>query len=209
MADAARKPVIGIVGGVGSGKSFVARLLASLGCAVIDADELVRQAYREPQVIDAIRRWWGDDVVRADGEVDRKRIASIVFDNPAELAKLEGLLHPRVNAERARLREQYQADPDVVAIVEDTPLLLEKGLDKDCDVLVFIESSLADRQRRVAAHRGWSAEQLAGREKKQTPLDIKAQRADYVVQNHGDEATCLAHVRRVLSRILHEFTPAT
>ena len=91
-----------------------------------------------------------------------------------------------------------------MAIVEDAPLLMEKLLDAQCDVIVFVSASPETRLRRVAAGRGWSAEELAKREKRQLPLDIKAKRADHVVDNNAGEAECFEHVRRVLSQILDQ-----
>lgn len=201
---AGHKPVIGLLGAPGAGKSLVAGQLAALGCAVVDADALAREALGEPAVKEQLARWWGPDVLDERGEVDRSALARIVFADRAALEQLESLTHPRVRQKRAFLHEQYQARPAVKAIVEDTPLLIESGLDADCDAVIFVEASLPTRVARVA-RRGWSAEELDRREKNQTPLDIKRKRADYVVNNDADEASTQDQVRRVLSRIItHE-----
>src|SRR4051794_19765140 len=94
------KPIIGLVGGIGSGKSFIARCFAEAGCHVIDSDAQVRQAYRDPAIVDALRKWWGPEVILPTGQVDRAFIAKAVFTNPAERVLLEQLLHPWVNAAR-------------------------------------------------------------------------------------------------------------
>src|SRR6266478_6420926 len=96
----AGKPIIGIAGGIGSGKSFVAGLLGELGCEVIDSDAQVRAAYGEPEVRQTLREWWGESVIGADGSPDRAGIARRVFGDPLERKRLEGLLHPRVAALR-------------------------------------------------------------------------------------------------------------
>src|SRR5215213_5620798 len=96
----AGKPIIGPVGDNGSGKSFVARIFAELGCLVVDSDAQVSQAYRDPGVIEAIRGWWGDQVLHPDGSVNRSAIAARVFADPAEKKRLENLLHPIVHAAR-------------------------------------------------------------------------------------------------------------
>ncbi|MCC7204502.1 MAG: dephospho-CoA kinase [Phycisphaeraceae bacterium] len=197
------KPILGLIGGVGSGKSLVARQFASLGCAVIDADQLARQALDRPAIREQLRQWWGPDVLDEAGRVDRRAMAQRVFSNPQELARLEGLIHPEVHAGRERLRGQYLADPDVVAIVEDCPLLLEKGIDAGCDVVVFIDAPRDVRLARVAASRGWAEAELDRREKNQWPLDKKVQRADYVIKNDAGVQECLTQTRRVLSQILH------
>jgi dephospho-CoA kinase len=197
-----RKPVIGLLGGIGSGKSSVARHFAKLGAAVISADDLSHRAINKPEVQHQLRAWWGDSVIAPDGTTDRRAVGKIVFADPVQLARLEGLLHPIIADERRRLREQYQSDPSVTAIVEDTPLLLEKNLEGDCDVLVYVDASLETRARRVRESRGWSEEELTRRQKSQTPLDIKRARADYVIDNNAGEAETFSHVRRVLSQIL-------
>jgi dephospho-CoA kinase len=196
------KLVIGLVGGIGSGKSLVARQLAALGCGVIDSDQLARQALEQPMVRDQLVGWWGPKVLGPDGRVDRRAVGDIVFKQPAERQRLEALVHPQVHQARAALRHQFELDPRIRALVEDMPLLMEKGFDRSCDVVVFISASREVRLRRVQASRGWGSAELDRREKAQMPLDSKAARADYIVENNGDEVQCHAAVNRVLSRIL-------
>jgi len=196
------KPVIGLAGGIGSGKSLVATQLASLGCAVIDADQLAKQALGQPQVREQLVDWWGPQILNEQGEIDRHAVGQIVFDDPGQLHRLEQLIHPLVDQARGRLRQRYQEDADAVAIIEDCPLLFETGLDKRCDKIIFVKTSRENRMRRLAASRGWSDQELARREKNQTGLDTKAQKADYIVVNDAGEDECLSQVRRVLSQIL-------
>ncbi|MFP4144949.1 MAG: dephospho-CoA kinase [Phycisphaeraceae bacterium] len=198
-----RKPVIGLLGGPGSGKSFVAGLFTELGCAVIDADAIARDALTRPDVIDTLVSWWGEGIRDPEGGIDRSQVGQIVFEDPAELRRLEGLVHPIVGDRRAELRRRYQADPEVRAIVEDVPLLLEKGLEGVCDVLVFVEASRETRLERVRAHRGWDDAELARRESRQMPLDTKRNRANYVLNNDGDPARTASEARRILSLIFH------
>ncbi len=202
MSSTKTKPVLGLLGAPGSGKSFVAKQFARLGCAVIDADVIAKAQLDDPAVRDQLVQWWGKSVLDASGRISRPAVAKIVFSDPQELTKLENVIHPRVAEERARLREIHQADPRVVAIVEDVPLLLEKHLEGVCDRLVFVDAPLEVRQRRVMQNRGWSAEKLAQVEKYQTPLDIKRQRADDVIDNGGGEVQLLEQVRRLLSRLI-------
>lgn len=198
------KPVIGLSGGIGSGKSLVAKQLASLGSAVIDADVLAKQALDEPQVRQQLTQWWGQQILNKEGQVDRQAVGRIVFDDADQLRRLEQLVHPLVHQARHQLRQRYQQDADTVAIVEDCPLLFETGLDKQCDKVIFVKSSRENRLRRLVANRGWSDQELARREKNQIKLDIKAQQADYIVVNDAGEDECLSQVRRVLSQILQD-----
>ena len=203
-----RKPVIGLLGGIGSGKSLVAQQMAKLGCGVIDSDQLAREALDEPAVRDELVRWWGGRIIGDGGRVDRQAVAQIVFAQPGERERLEGLVHPRVHAARDVLRQKYAKDPTVRAVVEDMPLLLEKGFDRSCDVLVFVAASQATRLKRVRAGRGWDEAELARREKAQIALDIKAARADHVIENDAGADVCYAGVRRVLNQIFQSTADA-
>ena len=199
--DQPKVPRIGLLGAPGSGKSLVARQLASLGCVVIDSDALAKKALGDPAVARTLVGWWGDRVLGPDGAIDRGAVARIVFNNPEQLHRLEGLVHPIVHEKRAELRRSALTEPGTIAIVEDSPLLIESGIDRDCDVLIYVEAPLSVRQERVSRTRGWGPDELARREKQQLPLDIKRERADYVISNDAGEAHCLEQTRRVLSRM--------
>jgi len=199
------KPVIGLLGAPGSGKSTVARALAAEGCAVIDADRLSHEVLEEPDVVEQLRQWWGEAVIGPDGLPDRGAIGRIVFHDTGQRRRLEGLVHPRVHARRRRLRSAYGRDPAVRAVVEDMPLLLEKGLDGQVDALVFVEAPRDQRLRRLADSRGWDAAELDRREKSQVPLDTKRARADYVIDNR-DGADLKSAARRLLDDFLHGTT---
>ena len=207
----AGKPIIGLVGGIGSGKSFVAKLFAEAGCLVVDSDAQVRDAYRDPKVVETIWGWWGDEVLHKDGSVNRSAIAAKVFADPEQKRRLEGLIHPIVHAARERQMRAAADDLQVVAYAWDTPLLVEAGLSEQCDAIVFIDTPLEQRVARVRARSGWDRAELARREKSQTPLDTKRALANYVVSNTADAASdpsALAGLReqvlRVLSQILAE-----
>lgn len=198
----AGKPVIGIAGGIGSGKSFVASLFGELGCAVIDSDAQVRAAYRDPQIQKTLRSWWGDEVVPANGSINRSAIARRVFADESERQRLEGLIHPWVSDARGRERAAAAADANVAAYVWDTPLLFEVGLNAECDAVVFVDAPFEQRLARVQATRGWNEAELGRREKSQWPLDRKKRISDYVLTNTADADEARGQVRQVLSRIL-------
>lgn len=198
----AGKPIIGIAGGIGSGKSFVARLFGELGCEVIDADAQVRQAYADPQVLQTLRSWWGEAIVGSDGTPDRATIARRVFGNPQERLRLEALLHPRVGTLRDQRMAEVSSRPEVLAFVWDTPLLFEAGLNGRCDAVVFVETPLEMRLERVSRTRGWDRAELARRENLQWPLDRKREISDHVIQNTADAGDARRQVREVFSRIL-------
>lgn len=196
------KPVIGLTGGIGSGKSFVASQLVQLGCGVVDADAISREAMSNQAILEQVRQQWGDGVFDTLGNLDRKALAAYVFSDENQRKALEGIIHPYVGKQREVMRQRLMADESVVAIVEDCPLLFEAGLDAQVDVTIFVAAEEAIRRKRVEASRGWSAQELARREKNQLKLDIKAHCADYVVNNNGGEKDCFDQSRLVLSRIL-------
>jgi len=196
------RPTIGLMGAPGSGKSLVANQLASMGCAVIDADALARQVLEEADIKSKIAAWWGPGVLTPSGKVDRAELARIVFADPAQLKRLEALVHPRVHRLREALKRRALAREDTQAVVEDCPLLLETGIDKQCDALIFVEAAFQTRLGRVSRTRGWGVRELTRRDKSQMPLDIKRRRADYVISNDAEEAHCLEQTRRVLSQII-------
>lgn len=176
----AGKPIIGIVGGIGSGKSFVARALASLGCLVIDSDALAREAHEDPAVVGAILRIVGDGVV-VNGRLDRRALARIVFADDGMRRQVEQVIHPWIEQRRRRRMEAAADDPTSRAFVWDSPLLIEAGLDQQCDHIVFVDTPRDIRLARVQATRGWSDRDLSNREARQLPLAAKRARADAVV----------------------------
>lgn len=198
----ANKPIIGLAGGIGAGKSFVAAIFAESGCLVLDADEAVWQAYREKPILDQIHAWWGEQAFEADGQINRRWISARVFADPSERQRLETLLHPRVQAMRSEKMSQFANDISVLAFVWDVPLLFETGLDRQCDFIVFVDSPYEMRQARVSANRGWLEADLIRRENLQMPLDKKRQISDYAIVNAADAAETRRQVRDVLSQIL-------
>lgn len=192
--------VIGLAGGIGSGKSAVARVLAGMNYLVIDSDADAKAVLDRPEVLGQLAQWWGRAVVTADGRADRKAIADIVFAKPEERARLESLVHPLVKAGREALVAQASAQgrPGVVL---DAPLLFEAGTDASCDFVLFVEAPTEARAKRVAATRGWDAGELARREKSQIPLEEKRRRSDTIVVNDGPPEALEAKVREALARL--------
>jgi dephospho-CoA kinase len=196
------KPIIGIVGGIGSGKSWVAKIFGELGCLVIDSDQLVRLAYGDPAIRAVLRKWWGDEVFNTDLSVNRSSIAAKIFDNPVQRELLEQLLHPWVDNERKKLMQKAVDDAQVLAFIWDTPLLVENGLDKQCDVVVFVDAPAAVQLERVQRSRGWDQAELERREKSQLPLDKKREISDYVVVNTAEADRLRGQIREIVSQIL-------
>ena len=194
--------VFGLTGGIASGKSYVAQLLAELGASVFDADAHAHEALEQPDVLAQLTDRWGDGVTDERGGPDRKAIAKKVFgDGPeaaTELDFLEGVIHPIV---RERLREDLSTAraAGVVAAVLDVPLLLEAGWDKECAAVLFVDTPDPTRKLR-AAERGWTPDEFASREKSQMPIEEKRRRADASVP--GDDPN---QARKAVQRIWREW----
>jgi dephospho-CoA kinase len=197
----AGKPIIGIVGGIGSGKTFVADLFGEIGCLVIHSDKLAKQAYDDAEIARTLTDWWGDRILAPGGQIDRKAVADLVFNDAKNRARLENLLFPYIASQRQRIMEEAAGNAQVLAFVWDAPLLLEAGLKGACDALIYVEAPLEVRQARAAASRGWDKGELERREKLQWPLDKKRQISEYVIDNTAEADYACSQVKDVLSRI--------
>ncbi len=196
------KPVIGLTGSIGAGKTEVARMLAELGCFVVYSDDLAREALRDPRIKDQILDEWGTAVVdHTSGEIDRSTLAKIIFGNPAQRRTLESITHPWIESRRRKLFASAPAETR--AFVIDAPLLIEAGVDEQCDAVIFVDADRAIRLARLAGSRGWDEPELARRESSQLPLDQKRKRADDVIINNGDLASLRDQVQNVFRRILN------
>lgn len=194
------KPVIGILGAIGSGKSTVARAFEACGCVVIDADALAQGVLDEPDVIAAVRQVFGE-VLDVSGRVNRVSLAERAFDSPERIAALNALIHPRVLRTFREQIDRAKADPAVPAIVLDMPLLLEVGWEKNCDVLVFVDCAWKKRLKRTLKKGKLDEKQLKKREKFQISLDKKKKIAHYVLNNNSDESDSAEQVAQLFSSI--------
>lgn len=201
-----RMPVIGLAGGIGSGKSTVAGVLERLGCVVSDSDAAARALLDDPTVRGLIVSRWGDEILMPEGGVDRRAVARVVFSDSGERTWLESVVHPRLGIQRQEARRRAQ-DAGAAGFVIDAPLLFEAGIDVECDAVIFVDCPREERLARVRAGRGWDEAELDRREKAQLPLDEKRRRSDYLVRNADDPAALEAEVREAFRRIRHETPP--
>lgn len=184
--------VVGLLGGVASGKSLVARQLCELGAGALDGDAAGHEVLRWSEVEQLARARWGDEIFGADGHIRRPALAAIVFAPTAEgrreLEYLEQITHPKIATLLRRDIERLAAKGYSVAVL-DAPVMLKAGWDRFCDRIVFIDAPEEVRRRR-AEERGWSQEDFMAREAAQEPLQKKRDRADAVIDNSGTpEAT--------------------
>jgi len=187
-----RIPVIGIIGGIGSGKSSVARWVADhANVKRIDADELGHDALKSEGVKVALRTRFGDTIFDDAGEVRRSALARLVFGETASIRRartqLEEVLHPAIEQRVIDAIAQAERDQQE-AVLLDAAVLLEAGWRKRCDAVVFVDAPLEVRQRRVAARNGWTAEELQRREQSQLGLDDKKQQSNVIISNAADDS---------------------
>jgi dephospho-CoA kinase len=187
-------PVVGLIGGIGGGKSQVAAMLKKRGAVVIDADAVGHELLRDPLVLSAIVERFGPGVLAAAGDatelspaINRKALGEIVFADPGARRDLEAILHPRMRDQFHAIiaRELGAKEGQGRLVVLDAAILLEAGWDDLCDLIVFVDAERDERLRRVREERGWSREVFEAREHAQWPIELKRRRADLLINNNS------------------------
>jgi dephospho-CoA kinase len=190
--------LVGLTGGIGSGKSEVSRLLAARGAVIVDADLLAREVVSPgtpglQQVVDE----FGSGVIAADGSLDRDRVAAVVFADADARRRLNEIVHPLVGARTLELVAAAGAADSHAVVVNDVPLLVEAGLTDRYDAVVVVASQPETQLGRLVAQRGMSEADASARIAAQAPLAEKLAAADYVIWNDGDLAELAARVETV------------
>jgi dephospho-CoA kinase len=189
---------VGLTGGFASGKTFVGRALAALGCHLIQADEL-GHAVLEPgaEAYEAAVREFGPGILRADGTIDRRTLASEVFGKPERLAVLNAIVHPAVfRREDQLIREARERDPTGIAVVE-AAILIETGSYRKFDRLIVVISSEELQVERAMTRGGLTRDEVLARIARQMPAPAKLKFADYVIDTSGSEDDTLRQTREV------------
>ena len=177
---------VALTGNIASGKSIVAEFFRHWGATVIDADELVRELQaRDSPLLARIVDRFGPGVLRADGELDRPALRSLVFSDPAALADLNALVHPEVERRRAGLVEEARQRGDAI-VVSDIPLLFEVGRPEAFDAVVLVHAPEALRLDRLVRFRGLDRRTAEGMIAAQAPAGPKRPRSRFVIDNDGD-----------------------
>jgi len=199
-----RKPIIGIAGGIGSGKSTVAAEFAELGCAVIDADKIAHELLDEPDVYGQIVGAFGRQILNRENKIDSSKLAEVVFSGPDNVSRLNSIIHPPVLVRIERLIRQLNRRDAVKAIVLDIPLLFEAGWEKRCDRLIFIDCNEALRAERVKKMGLFDENQLKSRENFQISLDKKAERCDNTIDNNSGFEALATQVTGIFTNIVND-----
>jgi dephospho-CoA kinase len=193
--------VVGLTGGVATGKSTVAGLFHRCGAIVIDADQLARQVVEpgKPAWRD-IARTFGKSVLRSDGFIDRPALGAIVFQSPRKLRRLEQIVHPRVARLQARLTRTISERQPNAVIIYEVPLLFEAGVDKRVDEIIVVTADRRTQMERLAQRTGLPRAEILRRIKSQMPLARKRRMAGIVL----DGTMPLSKLKRMVARLYRQ-----
>lgn len=200
-----RKPkIIGITGGISSGKSTVARMFASFGAEYIDADEMCHRLLQTKGIKNKIIERFGQEVQDAYGKIDRSRLAEIVFQDKASLDDLCSILHPVVIEQTHAKIAEIEKLGRRKAVVVDAALLEESELSLICDFVIFVNTGKDRRLNRCKIGRDWNEEELEKREKFQMSLEDKKKKADYIIDNNFTEDKTYRQVKEFWEYYIEE-----
>lgn len=193
--------LIGLTGGIGSGKSTVAQLLLRHGWVLVDADHIARDIVEPGQpALTELADAFGEDILQADGSLDRGLLASRAFASREKTDLLNSITHPRIQEEtQARFDSARRAGADFV--VYDMPLLVDKGLHKDMDATIVVDVDVEERVRRLVEYRGLDEEDARRRIAAQIPDDVRRAAADFIIDNNGARDELDAQVDGVVDKL--------
>jgi len=191
--------IIGLTGGIASGKSTASAYIEDRGYPVLDADKFSRKATAKggPSYRGIIEAF-GEDILAPDGEIDRQKLGSIIFSDPGRRKVLNGLVHPEIrrmmNEERDRLLKESH-------VFLDIPLLFENGLDDQCDITLTVYVDESIQKSRLMERNGLSRTEAESRIGSQMPLSEKRDRSDYVLDNSGSREKLYEQIEQFLTKI--------
>ncbi|KPL23866.1 MAG: hypothetical protein AMJ75_05160 [Phycisphaerae bacterium SM1_79] len=201
MSTAGKKPIIGILGGICSGKSTVAAEFAKLGCKVIDADKMAHELLDRKDIRERVVGLFGETVTGRGGNIDNKKLAGVVFADEEKLSSLNKIIHPFVLERAEKLIEKYNGQSHVKAIVLDMPLLAEVGWEKRCDKLIFVDCKRELRFKRAKKMGIFDENQLKIRENFQISLDKKVAITDNTIDNNSGFSALAKQIAEIFSCI--------
>ena len=197
--------LIGLTGGIGSGKSTVAQLLVEQGWALVDADQIARDIVEPGQpALSELADAFGEDILNADGSLNRGLLASRAFASREKTDVLNSITHPRIHEETQARFEAARAAGEAF-LVYDMPLLVDNGLNKGMDVTIVVDVEIEERVRRLVEFRGLDEEDARRRIAAQIPDDVRLAAADYVIDNNGPLEALDAQVERVAEALKRRF----
>ena len=197
--------LIGLTGGIGSGKSTVAQLLVEQGWALVDADRIARDIVEPGQpALAELAEAFGQDILRSDGSLDRGLLASRAFASREKTDLLNSITHPRIHEEtQAQFDAARRAGEEFV--VYDMPLLVDNGLHKDMDATIVVDVDVEERVRRLVEFRGLAEDDARRRIAAQVPDDVRRAVADVIIDNNGPREALDAQVAEAVEELKRRF----
>ena len=201
--------LVGLMGGIASGKSTIGKIFQKLGAELVEADSMAHQILEYKWVKKSIVELWGEGLL-LEGKIDRKALGKIVFNSTdsknSELVKLEQIIHP-ILRKRIFQRLQKLSKQNKKIVVLDIALLWENGLKDICDLLVFIDTPLSLRQKRATENRNWKESEVLRREQFQEDLNIKRKAAHFIIPNKDDMTETSQSVNNIWEKIQEMVNP--
>lgn len=201
--ESVSKPMlrVGLTGGIGSGKTTVAHLIHAAGIPVIDADLIAREVVELGQpALNELAAEFGSDILYDDGSLNRTELAQRAFASPAATARLNAITHPRIKQRTEELFAELQEQGHSI-VVWDMPLLVDKGYDKQMDVVIVVDVDADTRIKRLVSYRGLSADDAARRIAAQVGDEERRQAATYIVDNHGPIENLASQVDEIIAQL--------
>lgn len=201
--------IVGLTGGIASGKSEAARLFRELGARVIDADALSREVM-EPhsECWQGVTAAFGDAIIKEDSRIDREKLAAIVFTDPEKRLQLNALVHPVILQKIDEMVAAIAEEEQEALVVIDAPLLVETGIHRTCDRVIVVYTGEETQYHRLRKRDGMSREEAQRRIAAQLPLDEKVKIADHVIDNEGSLESLRRRTEEVFEALLRELKPA-
>ncbi len=199
------KPLVGVTGIIGSGKTTVSRLFGKLGAAIFDADVAARKSTEDVEIISRIGETFGNQIFDSNGILDRKKLANIVFSSESKLRQLNSIVHPHVRKQMWNFVEVQQELAEVALIIIDSPLIYETDLYTHLDFIVVVSSDIEACIQRVQQRNGLSREEIQDRLSRQIPLEKKIKRADFNIDNNNQVKSLNKHVQSVFTNIMRKW----
>ena len=197
--------IVGLTGGIASGKSLVAQVLRDMGAQIIDADKIVHSLLSSgEEACNEVIVHFGETIRLPDGSIDRRKLGDIIFNHPEERTWLNNCIHPRVfQAYKQKVRHLIDRQPDSIVVL-DAALLIETGYNRYMDKLIVVYADQQDQVKRLMERDRFTLEQALARISSQMPLDEKRKYADYVIDNTGTREASEQQTREVFEKLRQE-----
>ncbi|RMA96030.1 dephospho-CoA kinase [Hydrogenothermus marinus] len=196
---------IGLTGSIGTGKTTVSEIFEDFGAYVIDADKVVHKLLKRKDIKEKLSKVLGNNIFDKNGEIDKKKVADIIFKNPEKKKKIESIIHPEVRKEIKRFIEEVERKDKNAVIIAEIPLLIESKLYKDYDKVIVVYSPKEIQLERLIK-KGFSKEEALARINSQMPIEEKLKYADIVIENTGSIEELKEKIKKVFEDLKKEAT---